>query len=128
MPPFTWLAEADVAGFTYRATVVDQQLVDHHPQLPVPPAEFVRGDANDDLLVDIADPVYILAYLFQSGATPHCREAADTNDDGQIDISDPVYELGYLFIEGAPMPLPFPACGLDPLALGTLDCGSSTCQ
>jgi len=74
---------------------------------------FVRGDANSDGSLDVADPVASLAYQFSSG-TAFCLEAHDVNDDGAIDIGDPVYALTHLFAGGPPPPAPFPSCGLDP--------------
>ncbi|MBN1421777.1 MAG: hypothetical protein JXP34_23590, partial [Planctomycetes bacterium] len=37
-----------------------------------PPIEvaFLRGDANDDGLVDLGDPIFQLNYLFVSGPVP----------------------------------------------------------
>jgi hypothetical protein len=84
---------------------------------------FIRGDVNADRNVNIADPVYILQYLFAQGATPGCLDAADVNDDGTINIADPTYLLGYLFAQKAkPLP-PFDACGIDP----TTDDDESDC-
>jgi len=64
---------------------------------------FVRGDANNDSALDIADAVTILAYLFSDGEEPSCEDAFDVNDDGMLDIADPITLLGYLFANG---PLP----------------------
>jgi hypothetical protein len=76
-------------------------------------APFVRGDANQDGAVNIADPVAVLNYLFLGQAAPVCLDAADANDDGDIDISDPARTLSNLFLEGAPLPEPYPAAGYD---------------
>lgn len=63
-----------------------------------PPApEVRRGDVNGDTLVDISDPIALLAYLFQSGAPLPCDDAADVNDDGALSIADPVSILASLF-------------------------------
>lgn len=74
---------------------------------------FVRGDANDDGKLDIADPVRVLLYLFGSVAKPPCLDAYDVNDDGRIDIADAVYGLQFLFAGGDPPPKPFPNPGPD---------------
>ena len=76
-------------------------------------AAFRRGDANCDGVVDIADAITVLAYLF-SGGSVICRAALDGNDDGALDIADAIYVLAYLFAGGAPPPPPFPEPGLDP--------------
>ncbi|MFN0060489.1 MAG: hypothetical protein ACKVX7_18685, partial [Planctomycetota bacterium] len=77
--------------------------------------DFQRGDANDDSIVDIADPIFTLAYLFDSGAAPTCFDAADSNDDGDVDLADAVYTLDYLFQQASAPPAPGPTtCGVDP--------------
>lgn len=75
---------------------------------------FVRGDANGDGQIDVADVVYQLLTLFAGGPASRCPDAADTNDDGTSDVSDAVFLLRYLFLGGDPPPLPFPLPGLDP--------------
>ncbi len=87
------------------------------------PELFIRADANTDGLVDIADTIQVLQYLF-GGATLQCDDAADINDDGVIDIADPIGLLTQLFsIPSNPIPAPFPDCGIDPTP-DPLDCAS----
>ncbi|MCA8960488.1 MAG: hypothetical protein KDC38_08245 [Planctomycetes bacterium] len=84
---------------------------------------FIRGDANEDSLVDIGDAVFILSGLFGLGPLPNCPDAADTNDDGGNDVADAVYLLSFLFVPGSPVPAePFPAPGTDLTADGLI-CG-----
>ena len=80
------------------------------------PSTFVRGDANLDEDIDIADPIHTLAHLFQGGQDFSCADASDSNDDGEVDISDAVYLLVFLFQGGTPPPEPHPAAGPDPTA------------
>ena len=80
------------------------------------PGQFRRGDANQDLSVNIADAIRILGVLFpgSGGLVPlACEDAADANDDGAINLADPVAILASLF--GQPLvPLPTPInCGPD---------------
>jgi hypothetical protein len=76
---------------------------------------FIRGNCNDDGIVNIADAVYILSALFQSGADPiDCPEGCDANKDGFNDSSDAVYILNYRFLQGPTPPSPFPNCGTEP--------------
>ena len=77
-----------------------------------PYTPFVRGDANADATIDIADAVAVLGHLFGSKALA-CRKAADANDDGLLDIADAIAVLGRLFGGKGPLPLP-DACGKDP--------------
>lgn len=81
---------------------------------------FIRGDANANGSVDIADAVYNLDFLFNAGASV-CRDAQDSNDDGQVNLADPVFSLAYQFSGGPTPSAPFPACGADPTG-DALDC------
>lgn len=76
--------------------------------------EGLRGDANGDGSINIADATYVLSYLFLMGPEPvGCVEVADTNGDGSVNIADATYTLSYLFLMG-PEPVspgfPTPAC------------------
>ena len=86
-------------------------------------ASFVRGDANQDTNIDLADALFVADYLFANGAVPPCLDAADVNDDGVHDISDPLYLIRHLFIVGSPPPpAPFPTAGPDPTFLDPFPC------
>jgi hypothetical protein len=75
---------------------------------------FLRGDANCDDTLDVSDPIYSLLWLFASGETPCCMDAADANDSGVVDVSDPTYLLAYLFQGGVAPPAPGAGtCGPD---------------
>lgn len=65
--------------------------------LPNDHEQFVRGDANDDGRVDIADAVHIIDYLFRHGVLRGRYDSADVNDDGVCDLSDVITCLMYLF-------------------------------
>ncbi len=85
---------------------------------------FVRGDANYDGLIDIADSVAIISSLFLSGVHQFelpCEDAADVNDDARVDLADSIYELNYLFKSGAAPLYPFPDADTDPTE-DELDC------
>ncbi len=76
---------------------------------------FLRGDSNDDGVMDISDAVTTLLYLFIDKAFElDCEDAADSNDDGALDISDASYALNSLFLGGPPPPSPFSRAGCDP--------------
>jgi len=75
---------------------------------------FLRGDANDDLRVNIADAVWIVAEAFGAGPKSTCQDAADANNDTKVNASDAIYLLSYQFTGGPSPPAPFPFCGLDP--------------
>jgi hypothetical protein len=84
---------------------------------------FIRGDANFDSSVNIADAVAILLSLFVPGTPPlQCADSGDVNDDGSSNIADAVYLLNALFtVGGSPPPAPYPGLGGDPTS-DTLQC------
>ena len=62
--------------------------------------QFTRGDANGDGLIDIADVVYLVNYLYKGGSAPEPMEAGDCNCDEIVDIGDVVYLINYLYKNG----------------------------
>jgi hypothetical protein len=103
---------------------VDDAYADHHPALVVDNqcAPFIRGDANADGAVNIADPVSTLDVLFSMGSVP-CDRAQDSNNDDSVDIADAIYTLTYLFDNGPPPSSPFPNCGIQ-ASTSNLSCDS----
>jgi hypothetical protein len=93
--------------------VADVTLRFTEPSAPVL-KKFVRGNANDDAKVNIADPIWVINELFREGDPSVCQDAADANNDGMVDSSDAVYLIEYLFDGGPTPPGPFPGCGTDP--------------
>ena len=83
---------------------------------------FIRGDANQDQMVNLADAIFVADWLFQGGTDPTCPDAADANDDGFIDISDALKIILYLFLTGPPPPEPFPNAGQDGTFLDLIGC------
>ncbi len=94
--------------------------------LPDECTQFIRGDANADGDVDVADVIAILGHAFLSEVVA-CRVACDVDDDGAIQINDPVWLLGYLFSATAPPTSPWPNCGVDPTWDAALDCSLTSC-
>jgi hypothetical protein len=86
-------------------------VVDRKPQNGLP--LFLRGDCNQDLLLDVADAVFCLLSLYSGGDRPRCIDACDTNDTGMVDLADPVYFLSYIFANGPRPPEPTGRPGLD---------------
>lgn len=80
----------------------------------VPNFLFLRGDAFEDGLVNITDPIRILNFaIFNIQGVP-CEKATDANDDGMTDLADVIYILLFLFEGGPIIPPPFPDKGTDP--------------
>jgi hypothetical protein len=61
------------------------------------------GDANGDGIIDLADAVHLLNYLFKGGPAPNPLEVGDCNCDDLVELADVVYLLNYLF-KGGPAP------------------------
>jgi hypothetical protein len=75
----------------------------------------ICGDANGNGVVDAADVVYLLNYLFIPGSPPPIPyECGDVNCDGAVNAADVVYLLNWLFKNG-----PWPC---DPDGDGVPDC------
>jgi hypothetical protein len=68
-----------------------------------PGAPFIRGDANDDSKVTVADVVYIISYLYKGGPAPSPLVKGDTNCDAKVNVADVIYLINYLF-KGGPLP------------------------
>ncbi len=74
----------------------------HDPQNTGYIRRFQRGDTNGDGVIDIADAIYLLNYLFKGDSPPDPLEAGDANCDGMVEIGDAIYLLNYLFKNGPP--------------------------
>lgn len=77
-------------------------------------AAFVRGDADGDGEVSLADPMAILYTLFSRQRDVVCLDTADANDDGKVNVTDAVFLIRHLFLGGRPPSGPFPTAGFDP--------------
>lgn len=89
---------------------------------------FVRGDANLDGVLDIADPISVLRHLFIERGEPTCYDAMDVDDNGRIEVTDAVRALGHLFLGGGEPAAPFPSCGPDPTPGDGMPCWQSACR
>jgi hypothetical protein len=85
-----------------------------------PGEDFIRGDANGDLSVNVLDAITTVLFLFQGLPLP-CPDAADFDDTGVVNVTDALGILGYLFSHEAPPLAPFPGVGIDPTE-DALDC------
>ncbi|MFN0056939.1 MAG: right-handed parallel beta-helix repeat-containing protein, partial [Planctomycetota bacterium] len=115
-------------GTTQVSQELDFGIADLGYHAPIVLAPFRRGEVNIDGLVNIADGIFVLSWLFGVGSpAPVCFDAADANDDGLVDIADPIGLLTALFVSGSPpIPAPSAACGADttPDALPCPDTGA----
>ncbi len=96
--------------------------------LTPPPIQntILRGDSNGDGVVNIADPIYSLAYKFIPGSpAPPCADAADADDNGALEVTDAVVVFSALFTDGF-LPPPGTTCGPD-TTIDLLDCAFQNC-
>ena len=91
--------------------------------------QFHRGDTNHDGDVDVADASHLFNFLFLTGRSPTCMEAADCDNSSQVDLTDGILILDFLFLGSsllaAPGPTPLP-CGPDPDPAG--EAGDLGCE
>ena len=97
-------ASTNLAGWSHRGdTEIDYSTTKYF--------EPLRGDANRDGAVDIADVLHLINYLFIDGPPPApCLDFGDANYDGEVDIGDILYLINYLFIDGPPPDETPPEC------------------
>lgn len=65
-------------------------------------ADYICGDANNDLVVNIGDIVFLSYYIFRTGPYPDSAEKADVNCDGEVNVGDIVYLVNFVFVSGSP--------------------------
>jgi hypothetical protein len=78
--------------------------------------KFIPGNANGDTRFDLADPIWLLRYLYPKPGDPvladseWCPAAADFNGDGSLDASDAIAGILYVLQPDMPpdYPLPLP--------------------
>ncbi len=75
---------------------------------------FIRGDADLDGALGIADVFSVLEYLFLGTLALACLDAADADDSGLVDLGDSLKVLFFVFEGDRPPPAPFPEPGPDP--------------
>ncbi len=63
---------------------------------------FYRGDVNEDEVMDIADVVLLINYLYISGPAPlPFVDQGDVNNDEIVDVADVIFLINHLFIGGS---------------------------
>ena len=110
---------------------VDNGLVLNGATVNVEATGFIRGNADGGPLaigdfsaaLDLADGMYMVAYLFMGGNAPPCLDAADANNDGRLNLMDAIWIfqrlLGNMIVPV--FPAPFLKIGED-LEEDPLDC------
>ena len=91
---------------------------------------YTRGDANGDAMINLADAVFLVNYVFKGGSAPVSPEAGDANCDDQTNLADAVYVINYVF-KGGPAPdcpnaLPVPiTADVGEITQTTAQCGGT---
>ncbi len=85
---------------------------------------FSRGDVNGDGRLELSDAVASLNFLFRSGQTPSCLDAADADDNGRVELTDAVFTLKHLF-GGGPTPPDPVHCATDPTFEDRVTCAAA---
>lgn len=65
-----------------------------------PPA---RGDVNADGVINSADVVFVINYLYREGSAPNPVSVGDTTCDEVVNVGDVVFLINYLY-RGGPAP------------------------
>lgn len=60
-------------------------------------SSFIRGDADGDGNINVADVVSLINYIFRGGTAPSPLIAGDANCDGITNVGDAVYLVQYIF-------------------------------
>ena len=58
---------------------------------------WLPDDVTGDGLVDAADIIFLINYLFREGPVPDPLERGDVTNDGEVTTSDVVYLITYLY-------------------------------
>jgi len=66
----------------------------------------LRGDADNNGSVNIADASFLIARIFSGGPAPVTVQSGDADADQKINLTDPIYLIAFIFSGGPPPPNP----------------------
>ncbi len=112
-------AKRIMTSFAIALVVIGVGPVTH---LGASPSDYVCGDANGDLLVNVGDAVSTINYIFRGGPAPEPIASADANGDDQVNVGDAIWIVNYVFKGGLA-----PQCDNPPVGriIGHSDCKST---
>ncbi len=61
---------------------------------------YICGDANGDMSVNVADAVTIISYIFAFGDVAYPVQASDANCDGSTNVGDAIHIVNHVFRSG----------------------------
>jgi len=98
----TWAPiEADTGSWVCAFSASDGCGCGDAQQVVIHVHESFCGDCSGDELIDLADVVYLITYLYKQGPAPEPECRGDTNCDGLVDVGDVVLLVSYLFKFGS---------------------------
>jgi hypothetical protein len=65
---------------------------------------YIRGDCDDDRIINLGDVVYLISFLYKNGPAPNPLVAGDVTANGVVDLGDAVYLINFLYKNGSPPP------------------------
>jgi len=86
---------------TMYVTVTKHDFLPYEQQAEV--SGYLLGDANGDGIIDMADVLLLINYLYKGGPAPDPFGAGDANCDGTVDLTDILLLINYLY-KGGPAP------------------------
>jgi hypothetical protein len=88
--PATVMYNKNTAGKTMLSKSITDitQNADGSVSFTFHPTNFVKGDANDDLVVNAADIVEVVNYIMGNPSAAFNFSAADVNGDGSVNAAD----------------------------------------
>jgi hypothetical protein len=95
-------AGSTIVNGSFHLTVTKHNFRPYQGSILLVDDTFVSGDANGDGVVDLADVVFLVSYLFNSGPEPFPVEAGDPTCDGRVDLADLVFLINFLYKGGPP--------------------------
>ena len=98
----TWApTEADTGNWVCAFSASDGCGCGDAQQVVIHVHESLCGDCSGDELIDLADVVYLITYLYKQGPAPEPECMGDANCDGLVDVGDVVLLVNYLFKFGS---------------------------
>ncbi len=111
-----WVPTEDQGGWwNVGLSVMDNGGLSDTMTVRIQVTTYIRGDANGNGIINIADVVYLFAYLTGDGPPPDPMESGDVNGNGIVNIADVVYLFAYLTGDGPPPPPAPPNDGGGPI-------------
>ncbi len=104
-PPIVGLNQVDTTRYSSYQFTAATPAGDYYPTIISSSLEVqggLRGDANLDGAITVSDAVFLINFIFASGAAPPVYNG-DADSSGLVNVSDVVFLIAYIF-GGGPAP------------------------